>query len=86
MVIPTIAMAFYIAFKTRKHMSLLLPNLSVCCWICANATWMLGEFFDFNHIPLALTFFFSGLAIIAYYFLRYSKEPEAFTHPNTPPQ
>lgn len=76
MVIPTIAMAVYIALKTRKQIHLLLPNLAVCCWICANASWMLGEFFDFNHIPLALTFFLSGIAIIAYYFARYSNHPE----------
>jgi hypothetical protein len=76
MVIPTIGMAVYLAVKTRKQMHLLLPNLSVCAWICANATWMLGEFFDFNHIPLALAFFLSGIAIITHYFIRYSKVPE----------
>lgn len=76
MVIPTIAMAIYIALKTRKQMHLLLPNLAVCCWINANAFWMLGEFFDFNHIPISLTFFLSGIAIIAYYFMRYSKHPD----------
>jgi hypothetical protein len=76
MVIPTIAMAFYIAFKTRKIIHLLLPNLAVCCWINANAFWMLGEFFDFNHIPFSLTFFLSGIVIIAYHFIRYGKHQE----------
>ncbi|MES2781130.1 MAG: hypothetical protein V4651_14650 [Bacteroidota bacterium] len=76
MAFPTIAMAIYIAVKTRKEMHLLLPNLSVCCWICANVVWMLGEFFDFNHIPYALSFFLSGIVCIAYYFIRYNKHPE----------
>ena len=76
MVIPTIGMAIYIAAKTRKNMLLFLPNMAVCCWIGANAVWMLGEFFDFNHIPYALTSFFFGIAFITYYFMRYSNHSE----------
>jgi hypothetical protein len=73
MVIPTVFMAIYIAYKTRKTMNLFLPNLAVCCWIAANAIWMLGEFFDFYHVPFALTFFFLGLVVIAYYFSSYKQ-------------
>ena len=71
MIIPTVGMALYIAYRTRAHMHLLLPNIAVCCWISANAVWMLGEFFDFNHVPFALALFLSGIVVIALYFIRY---------------
>jgi uncharacterized membrane protein YoaK (UPF0700 family) len=71
MIVPTIGMALYLAWKTRHEMELLLPNLAVCCWIFANAIWMLGEFFDFNHIPYALTSFCLGIIVITLYLLRY---------------
>jgi Na+-transporting NADH:ubiquinone oxidoreductase subunit NqrE len=57
-----------LTYKTRKNLSLCLPNIAVCCWIGANAIWMLGEFFDFNHIPYSLFLFVGGMLTIAYYF------------------
>jgi uncharacterized membrane protein YoaK (UPF0700 family) len=78
MVVPTVAMAIYIAYRTRKRMPLLLPNIAVCCWIFANATWMMGEFFDFNHVPFALSSFLAGIVVIAFYFLKYRKYDEPF--------
>jgi amino acid transporter len=76
MVIPTIAMAFFIAYKTKDYMQLLLPNIAVCCWISANAVWMLGEFFDFNHIWYAFSFFLTGIVVIVFYFLKYRKHED----------
>jgi hypothetical protein len=76
MIVPTVLMALLIAVKTRHNIYLLLPNLAVCCWIFANAAWMLGEFYDFDHVPYALTFFLSGIVVIALYFIRYSRHEE----------
>jgi uncharacterized membrane protein YoaK (UPF0700 family) len=76
MIVPTLLLAFYIAWKTRHSMAALLPNVAVCCWISANVIWMLGEFFDFNHVPFALVSFCLGIVAITVYLLRYRHEPE----------
>jgi Na+/H+ antiporter NhaB len=70
MIIPTVSLAFYIAYKTRNHLSDFIHNLAVCCWICANATWMLGEFFDREMRVAAGILFASGVSIILVYHLR----------------
>lgn len=77
MIIPTVFVALYLAWKTRYEMSLLLPNLAVCFWIFANVSWMLGEFFDFNHVPYALTSFSIGIVAISLYILRYRQPSES---------
>ncbi len=71
MIVPTILLAIWISIRTRHNPALLLPNLSVCCWIGANGYWMLGEFFDFNHIPVSIILFAAGLVFIILYLLRY---------------
>jgi hypothetical protein len=73
MIAPTILMAFYLAWHTRKNNIQFLPNMAVCCWIIANGYWMLGEFFSYNPIPISLSFFTIGIAIISYYFIRYGR-------------
>jgi hypothetical protein len=74
MIIPTLMLAFYLAWKTRRSMPVFLPNLAVCFWISANAFWMLGEFFDFNHVPYALSGFLAGIVAISFYIFRYKTE------------
>lgn len=71
MVIPTVYLAVHLSYQTRKTPALLLPNLAVTCWIIANGNWMLGEFFDFNHVPVSFLFFGCGIALIAWYFFAY---------------
>ncbi len=68
MVLPTILVALHLAWKTRNNKRLFLPNIAVCLWICANATWMLGEFFLFHFETPALLFFIAGVLAIAFFF------------------
>lgn len=68
MVLPTILVALHLAWKTRNNKRLFLPNIAVCLWICANATWMLGEFFLFRFEKPALLFFIAGVLVIASFF------------------
>jgi hypothetical protein len=70
MIAPTIGMAIYLAVKSRHIASEFLPNLAVCCWITANAVWMLGEFFDFNHTIPSLVAFSVGLLLVSIYFIQ----------------
>jgi quinol-cytochrome oxidoreductase complex cytochrome b subunit len=66
MVIPTILVAFWIAWINRSDKSDFAHNLAVCCWICANSVWMFGEFYcNDTTRPFAKVFFVTGLVIIA---------------------
>ena len=70
MIIPTVALAFYIAWLSRVEKSELFHNLAVCCWIMANSTWMLGELFYHGATKnVAILFFAIGLFFIFYYYL-----------------
>ncbi|MFN5886138.1 MAG: hypothetical protein ACK445_12430 [Bacteroidota bacterium] len=82
MVLPTILVALYLAWKTRNNKKHFLPNIAVCLWICANATWMLGEFFLFRFETPALLFFTAGvLVIISFFFYRlYRKAKRQLNH------
>jgi hypothetical protein len=65
MILPTLAVAFWLTWKMRSSYSELMHNLAVILWILANSTWMIGEFFfDDGTRPLALIFFGSGLLLL----------------------
>jgi hypothetical protein len=69
MVLPTLLVALKICWDTRAHMADLAHNIAVCLWICANTTWMIGEFYyeDMTR-PLAKGFFFAGIALLLAYY------------------
>jgi hypothetical protein len=71
MIVPTIAMAIYLCFISRKDQKEFYHSLAVCFWIAANASWMIGEFYFNDGIrPLAFSFFALGLFSIAFYYLK----------------
>jgi ABC-type Mn2+/Zn2+ transport system permease subunit len=75
MIFPTMTVAIYITWRTRRIYSELLHNLAVCSWIMANSTWMLGEFFYKDKTrPIALVFFILGLSFVATYYLFFAKK------------
>ncbi len=69
MVFPTLSMAFYILWLSGKDKGLFMHSLAVIFWICANSTWMIGDFFfqERGH-DIAAAFFITGLCILAYYY------------------
>ncbi|MBL7800605.1 MAG: hypothetical protein JNL95_07745 [Chitinophagales bacterium] len=70
MIIPTLSMAIYITWVNRKTWSELAHNLAICCWICANSSWMIGEFYFQDGLrPYAISFFVIGLVIVSVYYL-----------------
>jgi len=70
MVIPTLFVALKICWDTRDRLPDLIHNIAVSLWICANTTWMVGEFFyDDTTRPLARLFFFAGMALLSGYYL-----------------
>ena len=71
MAIPTLALSLKIAWESRHEASDLIHNLAVCLWIMANIVWMIGEFFfDDGTRVFAQLFFYSGLTLIGFYYLR----------------
>lgn len=69
MILPTVAVAIYLTFKSKSDFKELMHNFAVVCWICANSIWMLGEFFFNDSLrPIATIFFVCGLASIAIFY------------------
>lgn len=70
MIIPTLFLAFLITWKSKSVFSELSHNLAVCCWICANSVWMIGEFFfEDTTRRYALCFFMTGFIVLFYYYI-----------------
>ena len=70
MIPPILGLAIYITFINRKIKSELAHNLAVCFWICANSTWMVGEFFYEDSFRSAATaFFLAGLIVMLLYYI-----------------
>lgn len=70
MVVPTLFMALFIAYKSQGNLTEFMHNLAVVCWITANSIWMFGEFYlNDTTRPYAMIFFILGLLIIGYHYL-----------------
>lgn len=78
MIIPTLAIAIIIAWRTRGFMSEACHNLAIVVWITANSYWMISEFFGFDENImfsgitwkyLAIVPFVIGILILAYYYI-----------------
>ena len=77
MIVPTLSVAIWIAWKNRHIKSELAHNLAVVLWISANAYWMISEFFNFDSQVvwneftgkhMALIPFTIGAVILLYYY------------------
>ena len=66
MIVPTVIVAFILAWRNRAIMSELCHNLAVICWITANSYWMISEFFEFESKPLILELTYKHLALIPF--------------------
>ena len=78
MIVPTLSVAIYIAYRTKNIKSELAHNLAIVFWISANAYWMISEFFGFDATlvwgnytgkHLAIIPFAIGAIILLYYYL-----------------
>lgn len=77
MIVPTLSVAIWIAWKNRHIVSELAHNLAIVFWITANAYWMISEFFGFDEEVIwnqytgkhiALIPFATGIVIMLYYY------------------
>lgn len=75
MIVPTMAVAIFIAWRSRGYNQAWL-NLAICFWIAANAYWMCTEFFGHEELKyFAAIPFGMGFACTAAFYL--SKKPHA---------
>lgn len=71
MVIPTMAVAINLTWRSRHVVEELVHNGVVCLWICANITWMIGEFWYHDATRgFAKIFFYTGLAALTWFYGR----------------
>jgi len=76
MIVPTLAVALHLAWKSRKNNTELHHNVAICYWIAANGMWMTGEFFYNDSLrPYAMVLFAAGLVVVVnYYLFHFGKE------------
>ena len=69
MVIPTVGMALYIAWKHRADRYEFLHALATVFWISANSTWMVGEFLfqDSLRSPAIVLFSCGVISVLCHY-------------------
>ena len=60
MIAPTLGIAIYIMWRSRRHRAELFHNLAVVIWISANSLWMIGEFYGLELRPYAVMLFIAG--------------------------
>lgn len=70
MVLPTVAVALYIAWHSRSDWQLFWPNMAVLFWISANSIWMLAEFYLWFDKNLSVWFFVAGFMMIGIYLIK----------------
>ncbi|MBS1774216.1 MAG: hypothetical protein JST82_15265 [Bacteroidetes bacterium] len=68
MIFPTLSVALYILWKSRKIKAELYHNIAVVFWISANSLWMIGEFIEWELRPYAVVLFGCGLFTLAIYY------------------
>ena len=74
MIFPTLAIAIFIAWRTRHIVAELTHNIAIALWISANSMWMIAEFMGVDETvkPYCLIPFSLGLIVLIYYYLIYS--------------
>jgi hypothetical protein len=73
--LPTLVLAIKIAWENRHDREDLVHSLAVCCWLCANVIWMVGEFFFDDHTRgPAKVFFIAGLILLGGFYLNEARK------------
>jgi len=92
MIVPTLSVAIWIAWRNRGIKAELAHNLAIVFWITANAYWMISEFFEFDAYPvwqgitgkhMALVPFTTGALILLYYYIVQRPREKRSGHPVT---
>jgi cbb3-type cytochrome oxidase subunit 3 len=71
MIFPTLGVAFYILWRSRRHRAELFHNLAICLWITANSVWMVSEFLgvDKEYKKYSVVIFLIGILLLLVYYI-----------------
>lgn len=79
MIFPTLSVALYILWKSKKVRAELFHNIAVVLWISANSVWMIGEFYEHEFRPYSAGLFIAGLSVLAvYYAFFFTKDKKTY--------
>lgn len=67
MILPTLAMAFYVIYLSKNNFNLVIVNLAIVFWICANSAWMISDFYNNISRSVSLIFFIAGIVTMLVY-------------------
>jgi hypothetical protein len=70
LILPTLAMAFYVLYLSKNKLDLIIVNVAIIFWICANSAWMLSDFYNDLPKSVSLLFFIddTNIAVFLLYF------------------
>ena len=76
MIFPTLSVAIYILWRSRKIRAEFFHNLAICLWISANSFWMVTEFLgvDKEYKHYAVYLFLAGITLLLYYYIFYFRK------------
>ena len=79
MIFPTVSVAFYIAYLSRKTEDFFI-NLAICFWISANAFWMCCEFFgqEKYKVGAAILFICGLICSTFFYFSQWKRNKKTY--------
>jgi len=74
MIVPTLSVAIWIAWKNRHIVAELAHNMAIAIWIVANSMWMVAEFFavDEKVKPYCIIPFSLGILILSWFYFIYA--------------
>lgn len=85
MIAPTVGMAIYLLWRSRRSTTEFFHNIAVVLWILANSIWMIGEFIEQDWRPYSVVLFAAGLSVLALYYLfwhrKVGRRPKAGADP-----
>ncbi len=70
MAVPTILVAILMTFMTYRDQNRFLPNVSIACWIIANANWMFDEFFALHTKHYSIYPFVIGILVFIVFLIQ----------------
>lgn len=76
MIFPTLSVAFYILWRSRRNRSEFFHNLAICLWICANSVWMVSEFLNVDKLykKYSVVLFGMGIFMLLFYYIFYFRQ------------
>ena len=69
MIAPTLGMAIYLLWRSRRSKPEFFHNIAIVLWIMANSIWMIGEFNEQDWRQYAVVLFGAGLGVLVLYYL-----------------